>query len=174
MCDSPHPDRLVTGPLRLSRRTVLRAFVGAGAGVLLSACGGDDFDPFAENRPAAATPPVEADEQSAVQPSDQSSSEQAVEAERQAAVAPVELPEPLVYILPSPVSQGETVLVVVEAPGRAVRLPCGGRGSHSRCCTATSGLWVSSASTPTLRSDRGRWASRSGARTGNNSSGKRR
>ncbi|MCY3567145.1 MAG: peptidoglycan DD-metalloendopeptidase family protein [Chloroflexi bacterium] len=117
MLDSPHPERLVTGPLRLSRRTVLRAFVGAGAGVLLSACGGDDFDPFAETRPAATAPPVEVDEQATVQPSDQSSPEQAVDSARQEAAAPVVLPEPLVYILPSPVSQGETVLVVVEAPG---------------------------------------------------------
>lgn len=111
------PERLVTGPVRLSRRTVLRAVVGAGAGVLLSACGGDDFDPFAGSRPAATAPHAEDEEQTAVQTSDQSGSEQAVASERQETFTLEELPEPLVYILPSPVSQGETVLIAVIAPG---------------------------------------------------------
>ena len=119
MLDSVDPERLVSGPVRLSRRTVLRAIVGAGAGVLLSACGGEELDPFAQGRQASPAPAAGDDPQAAAQTSPEAVDEQQVAAERQAIALPEELPEPLVYIMPSPVSQGETVLVVVEAPGAA-------------------------------------------------------
>ena len=104
--------------VRLSRRTVLRALVGAGAGVLFTACGGQDLDPFAANREPAA-PSSRGDAEP--------TPEQAQAEQPQPSVAPTvseadpaaELPEPLVYVIPSPASQGETVLVVIEAPGAA-------------------------------------------------------
>ena len=108
-------------PLRLSRRTVLRALVGAGAGVLLTACGGDDLDPFATDR--TPTPPPARDDDNP----DNTAQSQQQEAELQQSAAEtidqtapaVELPEPLVYVIPSPASQGETVLLLIEAPGAA-------------------------------------------------------
>ena len=110
-------ERVVSGPVRLSRRTVLRALVGAGAGVLLTACGGDDLDPFAANRQN--TPSTASDGNGTVETSEtpQEAGEQVAS---QAAAEPllaVTLPEPRVYVIPSPVSQGETVLLLVEAPG---------------------------------------------------------
>ena len=131
MRQSNPPGRFVSGPLRLSRRTLLRAFVGAGAGVLLSACG-DDLDPFAVNRQAA--PPATEDggdprsPQAASEPAPESMSESSSEqsaadagqqasAARQSPILAEPPPEPLVYVMPSPVSQGETVLIVVVAPG---------------------------------------------------------
>ncbi|MDE2895241.1 MAG: M23 family metallopeptidase [Chloroflexota bacterium] len=103
-------------PLRLSRRTVLRALVGAGAGVLLTACGGDRLDPFASNGQPTPPPSRSADEAAgAAQP--QSQVDQATSQSGEQADGGVELPEPLVYIIPSPASQGQTVLVLIEAPG---------------------------------------------------------
>ena len=103
-------------PIRLSRRTVLRAMVGAGAGVLLTACGGDRLDPFATDGQPTPPPSRSADEAAAADHQqsqvDQASSQVAGQAD-----GSVELPEPLVYIIPSPASQGQTVLVLIEAPG---------------------------------------------------------
>lgn len=111
-------ERVVTGPVRLSRRTVLRAFVGAGAGILLTACGGDDLDPFAVSGDVAPSPTPDSDDESE-QASPLQAAEQAAAPAQQVSVIAEELPEPLIYVLPSPVSQGETVLIVVEAPGAA-------------------------------------------------------
>ena len=107
------------GALLLNRRTLLRGFAAAGAGVLLTACGGEDFDPFAS--PASQTAEGQ-DEAAAQQSPQQAESSQAAEAQNQAAAAVAEepaaaLPEPLVYVLPNPAAQGQTVLLVVEAPG---------------------------------------------------------
>ncbi|MDE2967774.1 MAG: M23 family metallopeptidase [Chloroflexota bacterium] len=103
-------------PLRLSRRTVLRAFVGAGAGVLLTACGGDDLDPFATDRQPTAPPSGNGDVADEAVVEGATAQEAVSQASEQAAPL-AELPEPLVYIIPSPVSQGQTVLVLIEAPG---------------------------------------------------------
>ena len=100
-------------PIRLSRRTVLRALVGAGAGLLLTACGDDDLDPFAANRQPA-PPPYEDDDPA------QAEAQQAPVEQPDAPAEPepaIELPEPLVYVIPSPVAQGQTVLLLIEAPG---------------------------------------------------------
>ena len=56
MGQSADLNRVTSGPILLSRRTVLRAFVGAGAGLLLTACGGDDLDPFASYRQPEESP----------------------------------------------------------------------------------------------------------------------
>ena len=110
-------ERVVGGPVRLSRRTVLRALVGAGAGVLLTACGGDDLDPFAVNRPN--TPPTSDNGSGAAQTSEaqQDIAEPAASPAQAEPLPAVPLPEPRVYVIPSPVSQGETVLLLVDAPG---------------------------------------------------------
>ncbi|MDE2707822.1 MAG: M23 family metallopeptidase [Chloroflexota bacterium] len=103
-------------PLRLSRRTVLRALVGAGAGVLLTACGGDDLDPFAAGRQPTSPPSRTQDQAQQTQPQQAQPEEAAAQAAGQADLA-IELPEPLVYVIPSPATQGQTVLVLIEAPG---------------------------------------------------------
>lgn len=103
-------------PLRLSRRTVLRALVGAGAGVLLTACGGDDLDPFAANRQPTPPPSRNQDQAQQTQPQQAQPEEAASQAAGQADLD-IELPEPLVYVIPSPATQGQTVLVLIEAPG---------------------------------------------------------
>ncbi len=109
---------LVQRPLRLSRRTILRAFVGAGAGVLLTACGGDDLDPFATDR--APTPPPARDDDDALQSQQQDAEAQQAASQVVAQAGPdLVPPEPLVYVIPRPASQGETVLLVIEAPGAA-------------------------------------------------------
>ena len=117
MAHSEDLERVVAGPVRLSRRTVLRAFVGAGAGVLLTACGGDDLDPFA---PRSQTAPITSDD--AEQADDATEGQPQVERQTVSqsqveATPPAVLPEPRVYVIPSPVAQGETVLLLVEAPG---------------------------------------------------------
>jgi hypothetical protein len=95
---------------------VLRAFVGVGAGVLLTACGGDDLDPFAANRQP--TPPPSSDRDGSNQPAEEQAVVDQTVSQASAEVEPaVELPDPLVYVIPSPVSQGQTVLLVIEAPG---------------------------------------------------------
>ncbi len=122
MLDSADPERIVTGPVRLSRRTLLRVFVGVGAGLLLTACGDDDLDPFATGRqvapPPASDPPDGADTPVAQAQADQQDGGQAqAQAAQEQIVVAQEIAEPQVYVMPSPISQGETVLVVVEAPG---------------------------------------------------------
>ena len=106
-------------PLRLSRRTVLRALVGAGAGILLTACGGDDLDPFAAYQQAAQSEPDGDDPVRSSEPETEANAAVEQTAPEAAAQAePVEaLPEPLVYVIPRPAAQGETVLLLVEAPG---------------------------------------------------------
>ncbi len=96
---------------------MLRAFVGAGAGVLLTACGGDDLDPFATDR-TPTPPPARGGEQAQSQQQESQVQQAAAQTADQAA-PPLELPDPLVYVIPSPASQGETVLLVIEAPGAA-------------------------------------------------------
>ena len=93
--------------------------VSAGAGVFLTACGDDDLDPFATRAPQAGPPGEEAEaQQQAVQATVADVEQQAVGQDQQQTV--VELPEPLVYLIPSPVAQGETVLLLIEAPGAEV------------------------------------------------------
>ena len=114
--DSPQPrSSRVASPIRLSRRTVLRAMVGVGAGVLLSACGGDDLDPFAVNRQPAPSPDDDQTAQTQQQAEQQTQQTASQTSEQPAPI--IELPEPLVYVIPSPVSQGQTVLLLIEAPG---------------------------------------------------------
>lgn len=108
--------RVMSGPIRLSRRTVLRAFVGAGAGLLLTACGGDDLDPFAAYRQPETSPDTDAEGQ-APQVDQQQSIELAPVQETSPVLDTEPLPDPAVYIMPSPVAQGQTVLIVVVAPG---------------------------------------------------------
>lgn len=103
-------------PLRLSRRTVLRALVGAGAGLLLTACGGDDLDPFAADRQPTPPPSGDQDQVQQSQPQPTQSQQSVSQAPGQADPA-IELPLPLVYVIPSPAAQGQTVLVLIEAPG---------------------------------------------------------
>ena len=112
--------RPLRAPLRLSRRTVLRAMVGAGAGVLLTACGGDDLDPFAAYRQPQSAPAADDEAATTQQQAGQSvEPEQSVQSAPAQTDPPVELPEPLVYVIPSPASQGETVLILIIAPGAA-------------------------------------------------------
>ena len=116
MGQSADLQRVTSGPILLSRRTILRAVVGAGAGLLLSACGGDDLDPFADYDPALEAPDAEPD--GPAQPGDQ---QETLEPAALPAASPVidtePLPEPAVYVIPRPVAQGQTVLIVVVAPG---------------------------------------------------------
>ncbi len=117
MAHSEDLERVVAGPVRLSRRTVLRAFVGAGAGVLLTACGGDDLDPFAPRSQPPPTTSNDAEQAGDATEGQQQVGQQSV-SQLQAEPTPAAvLPEPKVYVIPSPVSQGETVLLLVEAPG---------------------------------------------------------
>lgn len=120
---------------RLSRRAMLRAMGGAGAGLLLAACGGDRLDPFAERvereleaRQAAERAAAQQQSAQAAQQSAQAAQQaqqaavaqtqvQAQAAQQAGAVAP--LPTPLVYITPRPTPQGHAVLVIADAPGAA-------------------------------------------------------
>lgn len=111
-------EKLLTGPTRLSRRTVLCAIAVAGAGVLLTTCGGDDLEPFAP--PAAKLPQDDTETSVAEQIQEQASATDtpaATESELEPAPA---LPEPRVYLIPSPAAQGQTVLLLIEAPGAEV------------------------------------------------------
>lgn len=111
-----------------SRRAVLRAMIAGGCGALLTACGGDDFDPFAASRETAPPPnttaPAEAEPQSAAQaapaaeaPAQQQAESAAQTSQAQAAAELPPLPQPLVYVIPSPARQGHAVLILVHAPG---------------------------------------------------------
>ena len=120
---------------RISRRAMLRAMGGAGAGLLLAACGGDRLDPFAERveRELEARQAAERAAQQSAQQGSQSAqaaqqmSQQAAVAQtqaqaqqtaQQAQAGPAEpLPTPLVYITPRPTPQGHAVLVIADAPG---------------------------------------------------------
>lgn len=107
---------VTSGPIRLSRRTVLRAFAGAGAGLVLSACGGDDLDPFAAYRQSEESPDSGLAGQG--QQADQQQTLEIAPAQQASPVIDTEpLPDPAVYVMPSPVAQGLTVLIVVVAPG---------------------------------------------------------
>ena len=96
---------------------MLRAFVGAGAGVLLTACGGDDLDPFAPMRQTAPTTSNDAEQAGDATEGQQQVGQQSVSPSPAEATPAAVLAEPKVYVIPSPVSQGETVLLLVEAPG---------------------------------------------------------
>ncbi|MCY3732872.1 MAG: M23 family metallopeptidase [Chloroflexi bacterium] len=116
MRQSPDLKGVTSGPIRLSRRTVLRAFAGAGAGLILSACGGDDLDPFAAYSQPEASPDSgsagqgqQADQQQTLEVAPAQDASQLIDTEL--------LPDPSVYVMPSPVAQGLTVLIVVVAPG---------------------------------------------------------
>ncbi len=117
MAHSEDLERVVAGPVRLSRRTVLRAFVGAGVGVLLTACGGDDLDPFAPRTQTAPTTSNVAEQAGDATEGQQQVGRQSVSQAPAEPTPAAVLPEPKVYVIPSPVSQGETVLLLVEAPG---------------------------------------------------------
>ena len=109
---------IVNAPVLLTRRSVLRAFASAGAGLLLAACG-DDLDPFATT-PLTDTPPTDTPvDEAAAAPAGLPAQQQQQVAQQTAAqpAQSIELPEPLVYIIPNPIPQGETVLVLVVAPG---------------------------------------------------------
>ena len=110
--------------------------VSAGAGVLLVACGDNGLDPFAPLPTASDAPPPQSSssqqssqssqsspsgpqaEVSAQQgePSAEAGDESSDDRSAQAEVS-TELPEPLVYIIPRPARQGDSVLLLVEAPG---------------------------------------------------------
>lgn len=125
---------------RISRRAMLRAMGGAGAGLLLAACGGDRLDPFAERvereleaRQAAERAAQQQSAQGAQQSAQAVQAAQAAQQTQQAAVAQTQaqaqaaqqagaaapLPTPLVYITPRPTPQGHAVLVIADAPGAA-------------------------------------------------------
>ena len=116
MRQSPELNGVTNGPIRLSRRTVLRAFAVGGAGLFLSACGGDDLDPFAAYRQPDASPQSGPADQA--QQSGQHQSLELAPVQEASPVIDTELlPDPAVYVMPSPVAQGQTVLIVVVAPG---------------------------------------------------------
>lgn len=117
----------------LSRRALLRGFAAAGAGALLAACGGEELDPFAP-APAArqAEPPAPAAPEPAEPPAAPAAAAAPADAqsqpEPQAQAAPAPAPEqppeepppePSVFVVPSPVPQGNAALVLVDAPGAA-------------------------------------------------------
>ncbi len=116
MRQSPELNGVTNGPIRLSRRTVLRAFAAGGAGLFLSACGGDDLDPFAAYRQPDASP-----QSGPAGQAQQAGQQQPLELAQVQDASPVIdtelLPDPAVYVMPSPVAQGQTVLIVVVAPG---------------------------------------------------------
>ena len=112
---------------------MLRAMGGAGAGLLLAACGGQGLDPFAAQRPSEeSTPPppgrqeqqqaaaqegAEAPAQQAAQQAAQSVEQAEQEQSEQQAEPAEPLPTPLVYITPRPTPQGHAVLIIADAPG---------------------------------------------------------
>ena len=110
---------------RLSRRAVLRALGGAGAGLLLTACSGDGLDPFAapstrDTQTVAPPEPQQAQQAAEVAQEQAQQTEQAQQVEQQQAAqeVPAEpLPTPLVYITPRPTPQGHAVLIIADAPG---------------------------------------------------------
>ena len=116
MRQSPELNGVTNGPIRLSRRTVLRAFAAGGAGLFLSACGGDDLDPFAAYRQPD-TSPQSGPAGQAQQAGQQQPLELAQVQEASPVIDTELLPDPAVYVMPSPVAQGQTVLIVVVAPG---------------------------------------------------------
>ncbi len=97
--------------------------VSAGAGVLLVACGDDGLDPFAappttseaasQSSPSSPQADVSAQQEDpSPDAPDESTADRPAQTQQQAA-----LPEPLVYIIPRPARQGDSVLLLVEAPG---------------------------------------------------------
>ena len=121
----------------ISRRAMLRALGGAGAGLLLAACGQQGLDPFADQLPNEEPPPpppaqqeqqqataqegAEAPAQQeqaaqAVEQAEQEQSEQQAQQAQQTEPAAV-LPAPLVYVTPRPTPQGNAVLIIVDSPG---------------------------------------------------------
>ena len=118
-----------TRPIRLTRRTLLRAMAVAGVGVVLSACGDDGLEPFATPAPTDASNADGLTDESSISPGSQDTTSADASADQpQTAVASAttgdqpafDLPEPLVYLIPSPVTQGQTVLLLIEAPGAEV------------------------------------------------------
>lgn len=123
---------------RISRRSMLRALGGAGAGLLLAACGDQGLDPFAErvrraeqaapppDQPAAQTAAEDGTQQQSEPAQQEQAAQQAAQAEQEEQEAqeaqeePAEpLPTPLVYITPRPTPQGHAVLIIADAPGAA-------------------------------------------------------
>lgn len=109
----------------ITRRRLLGGAAAAGIGALLAACGGtEELDPFA---PAAQpepepSPPQEAaarQEQPAAAEPASGQQESAAQAEPPAQVqqAAPALPTPRVYVVPQPLTQGQALLVLVDAPG---------------------------------------------------------
>ena len=116
---------------RVTRRRLLHGFAAAGMGALLAACGGGELDPFASPAPAAPEAGPDA-QQAAAGPRQQAgpAAGQAQAAQGQAAAGAEEqvgqaepavvLPEPKVYVMPQPLTQGKALLVLVDAPGALV------------------------------------------------------
>ena len=108
---------------RIRRRTLLRAMLAAGVGIVLTACGGDDLDPFASQAPTRTDAEPLSEQQAALAESLQETADQqddqALQADSQAAEQEpaVPLPTPYVYITPRPAPQGNAVLVIADAPG---------------------------------------------------------
>ena len=115
----------------LGRRALLRGFAAAGAGAFLAACGGEELDPFA---PAPSAPRAEPPEPAAAAQAERQTAQAAAPADAPSEPAPQgqappgpapepppeePLPESSVFVVPSPVPQGNAALVLVDAPGAA-------------------------------------------------------
>ena len=110
-----------------SRRRLLQAMAAGGLGAALSACGGDDLDPFAPRRTTGddAAAETQTQVQARAATPDQTQTEAPADtepqltqaAQTQDAEAAQIIAEPRVYLIPSPVPQGHHVLVLIDAPG---------------------------------------------------------
>ena len=105
--------------------------IAGGCGALLTACGGDDFDPFAASGdsasretvpPPSATAPDAPESQSVTRVPAGTDAQAQAQAQSQVASQQIQtaaepLPAPLVYLIPSPAQQGHAVMVLIHAPG---------------------------------------------------------
>ena len=109
----------------ITRRRLLGGAAAAGISALLAACGGteelDPFAPAAQPEPEQSPPQETAAQQEPPAAAQAASGQQAPAAQaeppaqvQQAAPA---LPTPRVYVVPQPLTQGQALLVLVDAPG---------------------------------------------------------